>query len=286
MAKPRKLKPEDQKSEPSSAILRHQKLCLYIDFDSRRIFGFTELEIAVPDTGIVALHASNLAIERVTVDGEPVEFDHFSHFPEVESEKRWSSIDNVSSAADAASATYVSALERESNPNLIIKCEKSLKLVNEQAEKPNSENGGIHYDLEFTVADNLVAVSTGSLLHQILSNDDPPRKTYVYRIKVPVSARWISLVVAPFEILPDQHSGVISHMCLPGYMQKLLNTVNFFHSAFSHYEVYLSASFPFESYKQVFIPPEMAVTSLSSGASISIFGSQILFDERIIDQVC
>lgn len=30
----------------------------------------------------------------------------------------------------------------------------------------------------------------------------------------------------------------------------------------------------------------MAVSSLSSGASMSVFSSQVLFDEKIIDQVC
>lgn len=45
-------------------------------------------------------------------------------------------------------------------------------------------------------------------------------------------------------------------------------------------------NFPFGSYKQVFVEPEMAVSALSLGASMSIFSSQILFDGRIIDQVC
>lgn len=53
----------------------------------------------------------------------------------------------------------------------------------------------------------------------------------------------------------------------------------------SCYKDYLSVNFPFGSYKQVFIEPEMAVSSLSLGASTNIFSSQILFDEKIIDQV-
>ncbi|KAL6177906.1 hypothetical protein ACLB2K_049427 [Fragaria x ananassa] len=140
------------------------------------------------------------------------------------------------------------------------------------------------YDLEFMVAWHLVAVSTGTLLYQVLSKDDPPRKTYVYRLDVPVSAQWISLVVAPFEILPDHQCGLISHMCLPAHLSKLRNTVEFFHGAFSCYKDYLAVNFPFGSYKQVFLEPEMAVSSLSSGASMSIFSSQVLFDEKIIDQ--
>lgn len=53
----------------------------------------------------------------------------------------------------------------------------------------------------------------------------------------------------------------------------------------SHYEDYLSSPFPFGSYKQIFIPPEIVITSMSLGASMCIFSSQFLFDEKVIDQV-
>ena len=59
----------------------------------------------------------------------------------------------------------------------------------------------------------------------------------------------------------------------------------FYFCSNSCYKDYLSVNFPFGSYNQVFIEPEMAVCSLSLGASMSIFSSQILFDEKIIDQV-
>ncbi|CBI15409.3 unnamed protein product, partial [Vitis vinifera] len=496
MAKPRKPKTDDNtkpENSNSRAVVRHQKLCLSIDIDKRRIYGYTELEIAVPDIGIVGLHAENLVIESVSVDGEPTEFEFYPHHQHTESEKRWSSVLSASSAADVASSMYVSALERELDPNLLIMCCKPEKSASEQQGQQSLENGlhssgepkqhqdalnlqlnyqlkihpmllressdfhvisgcigsykenafcggflyqliiieltrmvvefktiifgagdtrsfsnwsifgfmanifetsqllndftrqmvskkckeryfyrkrlskanldsckdsnlkearegmglvtvkpvekagklfklvqnvklvrvdywveraetGIHfednvlhtdnqirrarcwfpcmddtsqcccYDLEFTVAHNLVAVSTGSLLYQVLSKDDPPRKTYVYKLNVPVTARWIQLAVAPFEVLPDRHSGLLSYLCLPANLPKLWNTVGFFHSAFSHYEDYLSASFPFGSYKQVFIAPEMAISSLTLGASMSIFSSQILFDEKVIDQ--
>jgi transcription initiation factor TFIID subunit 2 len=67
---------------------------------------------------------------------------------------------------------------------------------------------------------------------QVLSKDNPPRKTYVYKLNVPVAAQWISVAVAPFEILLDRHSTCITHMCLSANMSKLQNTVEFFHSAF------------------------------------------------------
>ncbi|CAM8974118.1 unnamed protein product [Rhodiola kirilowii] len=332
MAKPRKPKTDD-----SGPLVRHQKLCLAIDLDNRRIYGHTELEIAVPDNGIIGLHADDLEITSVSIDGEIVQFDVFSHFQSVEIENRWCSVSTATSAADAAGATYISALDRELMPNLLIFCPKPI--MSDQQGQEKTENGeqssseqkqniklvridywvekaetGVHFaenllytdnqirrarcwfpcfddvfqqccfDLEFTVAQNLVAVSTGELLYQVLSKDDPPRKTYVYRVGVPVAAQWISLAVGPFQIVPDRHSGLISHMCLPPKLSDLRHTIGFFHTAFSHFENYLSAPFPFGSYKQVFIAPEMAISTHNTGASMSILSSQVLYDEKIIDQ--
>ncbi|XP_043715873.1 transcription initiation factor TFIID subunit 2 isoform X2 [Telopea speciosissima] len=339
MAKPRKSKNDDQKVENLGAVVRHQKLCLSIDMEKRLIYGYTELKIAVPESGIVGLHADNMKIDKVSVDGEPAEYEFSPLCQPVEDKRRWHFVSSASFAADAACSTYLSSLDKEMASNLLIKCCKPAKVVSEPEEQGNGGNStqpsgepkqnlklvridywvekaetGIHfssnvlhtnnqmrrarcwfpcmdsssqrccYDLEFTVAQNLVAVSNGCLLYQVLSKDNPPRKTYVYRLDVPVTAGWISLAVAPFEILPDRHGGIVSHMCLPSNLPKLRNTVGFFHTAFSHYEEYLSAPFPFGSYKQVFIAPEMAISSLSMGASMIIFTSQVLFDEKVIDQ--
>ncbi|XP_022738715.1 transcription initiation factor TFIID subunit 2 isoform X2 [Durio zibethinus] len=336
MAKPRKPKPEDPKPANSGAVVRHQKLCLSIDTNLRRIYGYTQLEIEVPDIGIVGLHAENLGIESVLVDGDLTEFEYYPHNQGADSEKRWASaVSSPISAADAAAAAYVTALEMELIPNLLINCCNKMQIepvntetngdqssaevkqnvksirVNYWVEKMETgihfEDNVVHtdnqlrrsrcwfpcidgnnqrccYDLEFTVAHNLVAVSNGTLLYQVLSRDDPPHKTYVYRLDVPVTSQWISLAVGPFEILPDQHNGLISHMCLPPDLPKLRNTVEFFHSAFSEYEQYLDAKFPFGSYKQVFLSPEMAISSSNFGASLSILSSQVLFDEKVIDQ--
>lgn len=351
MAKPRKSKNEEQKNESSGCVVLHQKLCLSIDMDRKRIFGHTELKILVPDNGYIALYADDMTINSVSVEGEPVEFEHFPHYQLVDDERRWSSVSCCKTAADAACSTYLSLLNKEMVPNLLISSRISKKPANEQGqeyegnfvENPSTEHGvngygvhaedkgqnvkqvrvdywieraetGIHFggnvmhtnnqirrarcwfpcidnishcctfDMEFTVNSNYVAVSNGDLLYQVLSKDDPPRKTYIYKLNVPVSAGWISLAVAPFDILPDGHTVVVSHMCLNPNLSKLQNTVGFFHQAFSHYEDYLSASFPFGSYKQIFIPPELCISSVSLGASMCTFSSQLLFDEKVIDQ--
>ncbi|KAI5667609.1 hypothetical protein M9H77_17462 [Catharanthus roseus] len=83
----------------------------------------------------------------------------------------------------------------------------------------------------------------------VLSKDDHPRKTYAYRLDIPVAARWTSLIVAPFKNFPDRQNALLSNICLLCNLAKLRSTVvGFFHSAFS------------------------------------IFSSQVVFDEKVLDQ--
>ncbi|KAL0924631.1 hypothetical protein M5K25_005478 [Dendrobium thyrsiflorum] len=350
MAKPRKQKSDEQKHENSGGVVLHQKLCISVDMENRRVYGHTEMKVVVPESGVIALHAENMIINNITVDGKDAEFECIPHYQFTDDESSWCSVSCSKSAADAACSSYISSLNRETSPNLIITCCNKSKepqsnmglnlpeniiqsscaeqVVNGCNEHPEDKDvkiicidywldqteTGIHFgerllhtdnqirrvhcwfpcmytfsqhclfDLEFTVSSNFVAVSNGDLLYQVLSNDDPPRKTFIYKLNVPVSAAWISVAVAPFEVLPDNHIGIVSHMCLASDLQKLQNTVGFFHNAFRHYEDYLSTSFPFGSYKQVFIPPEISISSVNMGASMCLFSSKLLFDEKVIDQ--
>ncbi|CAN7130248.1 unnamed protein product [Brassica rapa subsp. narinosa] len=345
MAKARKPKndeaPGAKPSENSGAKVLHQKLCLSIDFKKRRIHGYTELEVSVPDIGIVGLHAENLVIESVLVDGEPTVFEYYPHHGNAEPESNWSSVSDPASAADAAAMDYVGVLKKEDTANLLINCCKpSSKDLSEQLDNVALENGsqssgeakqnvklirinywiektesGIHFDenivhtdnqmrrarcwfpckddeynrcsfnLEFTVPHNYVAVSVGKLLYQIMSKEDTTQKTYVYELAIPIAPRWVSLVAGQLEILPDQTNFLISNLCLPHDLPRLRNTMEFFHEAYSYYEDYLSAKFPFGFYKQVFLPPEIVVCSSALGASLSVFSSHVLYDERVIDQI-
>lgn len=95
----------------------------------------------VPDNGIVGLHADNLAIESVTVDGEPAEFEVFPHYLNLDSGDRWCSVSTTNSAADAAGSVYLSSLERELVPNLLIMCTKCVKSESEQQGQTQSDNG-------------------------------------------------------------------------------------------------------------------------------------------------
>lgn len=103
---------------------------------------YTELEVVVPENGIVGLHADNLMIENVLVDGGPARFEIFPHYQQMDSDDRWCSVSSANSAADAAGSVYVSCLERELVPNLLIMCSNEVvKPVPEQPEQIVHENG-------------------------------------------------------------------------------------------------------------------------------------------------
>ncbi len=99
----------------------------------------------MPEIGIVGLHAENLGIRSVLVDGEPANFEYYPH-QHVDSDKRWSAASTPSLAADVAGSVYLSALERELTPNLLINCCKGLKSgnANEQQDQPVAAENGFH----------------------------------------------------------------------------------------------------------------------------------------------
>ncbi|KAF8695253.1 hypothetical protein HU200_037470 [Digitaria exilis] len=385
MAKARKQKGEGGGAGGGATVL-HQKLCVSIDMESQLIYGYTEMKVLLADNDTFALHADNMTIRSILVDGESVEFDYSPDWKNEDNQQNWSSVSCLKTAADAACSTYTSALNREAVPHLIVSYERSVKSITEQQLEENSEkheesserpeehggkpiqtsddkivnvcngsvveeqkengsekgkeNGieaenekvkniklvhidyilekaetGVHFvgnvlhsssqlrrahcwfpcidsttqrcpfDLEFTVSTDLIAVSNGDLLYQVLSKEDPSKKTYVYKLNTPVSAQWISLVVGPLEVLPDSNDISVSHICLSPALSKLQNTITFFHDAYSCYEDYLAAQFPLGLYKQIFLPPEMTVLPTSLGASTCIFSSDILHDEKVIDQI-
>lgn len=76
------------------------------------------------------------------MDGEPTEFEYYPQNYECsESESKWSTVLTPNSAAEAAGSAYVSALERELVPNLLINCCKGFKTGNEQQDQILMENG-------------------------------------------------------------------------------------------------------------------------------------------------
>lgn len=94
--------------------------------------------------------------------------------------------------------------------------------------------GGLLLSLHFWICCFLLPLCC---VLQVLSKDDPPRKTYVYSLRVPVTAECISLTVGPFEIFPDRQNAMITHLCLSSNISRLRHTMGFFYNAYRYLQI-------------------------------------------------
>lgn len=145
----------------------------------------------------------------------------------------------------------------------------------------DSYNEPCTWKLEFTVDEDMTAVSCGELT-EVVMTPDMRRKTYHYILNTPVCAPNIALAVGAFEIYVDPHMHEVTHFCLPQLMPLLKNTVRYMHEAFEFYEETLSTRYPFSCYKQVFVDE----TSLDfrAYATMTILSTNLLHSIAIIDQ--
>jgi transcription initiation factor TFIID subunit 2 len=138
------------------------------------------------------------------------------------------------------------------------------------------------WKLEFTVDDEMTAVSNGDLI-EVVYTPDMRRKTYHYSLNVPTCAPNISLAVGPFEIYVDPYMHEVTHFCLPNLLPLLKVTTRYMHEAFEFYEETLSNRYPYSCYKQVFV--DETHEDYRSFATMSILSVNLLHSAVIIDQV-
>ncbi|BAT08037.1 Os09g0409950, partial [Oryza sativa Japonica Group] len=146
MAKARKQKGEEQKPDGGGAggggggaTVLHQKLCLSIDMENRLIYGYTEIKVQA-ENDTFALHADNMTIRNILVDGQAAEFEYSPQWKNAGDQQSWSSVSCSKTAADAACSVYISSLNSEAAPNLIISSERSSKAITEPQYEENGEN--------------------------------------------------------------------------------------------------------------------------------------------------
>ncbi|CAH0555152.1 unnamed protein product [Brassicogethes aeneus] len=138
------------------------------------------------------------------------------------------------------------------------------------------------WKLEFTVDDELTAISNGDL-QEVVYTPDMRRKTFHYSLNVPTCAPNISLAVGPFEIYVDPYMHEVTHFCLPNLLPLLKVTTRYMHEAFEFYEETLSNRYPYSCYKQVFV--DETDIDHRSYATMSILSVNLLHSAVIIDQV-
>eukprot|EP00038_Savillea_parva_P002322 m.113352 g.113352 ORF g.113352 m.113352 type:complete len:2116 (+) comp10798_c0_seq3:312-6659(+) len=135
------------------------------------------------------------------------------------------------------------------------------------------------WELAFTVAKGLVAVSVGALERQYALPDG--RTIFHYRLSNHTGAHGIGFAVGPFEAYPDPKIEGTTHFCLPGLMNNLKHTVDPFPVAASYFEGLLGKGVPYDSYQQVFV--DEATETLSSYAGLTVFSSSLMSSVREID---
>ncbi|CAG9763929.1 unnamed protein product [Ceutorhynchus assimilis] len=138
------------------------------------------------------------------------------------------------------------------------------------------------WKLEFTIDEDLVAVSNGDLI-EVVFTPDRRRKTYHYVLNVPTCAPNISLAVGPFEVFVDPYMHEVTHFCLPGLLPLLKVSTRYMYEAFEFYEETLSNRYPFSCYKQVFV--DECYEDYHSYSTMSILSVDLLHSAVIIDQV-
>ncbi|KAL3700556.1 hypothetical protein R1sor_018578 [Riccia sorocarpa] len=130
MAKQKKQKQRDSRppnadggrgpDESCCCTVRSQKLCIAIDIAQQRIYGYTELTVVAPKSGVIGLHARGLHIDKVLVDGNPASFE----LKPIPGDKELSNgahpPNSPLEAADVGFPKYMAALEEEMVPELLI----------------------------------------------------------------------------------------------------------------------------------------------------------------------
>ncbi|XP_022910061.2 transcription initiation factor TFIID subunit 2 [Onthophagus taurus] len=138
------------------------------------------------------------------------------------------------------------------------------------------------WKLEFTVDENMTAISNGDLT-EVVFTPDMRRKTFHYSLAIPTCAPNISLAVGPFEIYVDPFMHEVTHFCLPQLLPLLKVTTKCMHEVFEFYEETLSNRYPYSCYKQVFV--DEIDDDYNSYATMSILSTNLLHSAVIIDQV-
>ncbi|KAH6585131.1 hypothetical protein BASA61_007054 [Batrachochytrium salamandrivorans] len=159
----------------------------------------------------------------------------------------------------------------------------------------------------------MIAVCSGELVEQFVHPDDPSKSVWVYSVRTAMDAASVILSVGPFEIipihgwgrpalpmarntdsiLPDEElldagvqrtggeKGLI--FVLPEYKRDIRVSTFFLSQALEFFEQWVGSSFPFSSFKLVFV--EESYSSIVTGSTMVLASVDLLVDETLIDHV-
>jgi transcription initiation factor TFIID subunit 2 len=153
----------------------------------------------------------------------------------------------------------------------------------------------------------MVAIASGDLVDHLVHPINEKKKIFVYSISTPVAASSIILAVGPFEStgirgwgrsnasqvdssVPDleemdrptegRFSGGGRTFYLYGQRARVEQSTKFLHQALDFLEQYMG-SYPFSSYKQVFVDDTYSI--VSTGATMAILNTSLIIEKDNID---
>ena len=146
-----------------------------------------------------------------------------------------------------------------------------------------------YFDLDITVASDLVAVASGELISTRLVHHGTPeeRKMFVYRNSVPTHAREIAVSVGPFAAYEDPElPKTVTHFCLPGRAKELVHTSPpLFAKALAFCRDYFGFDPPCTSFRQLFVGSlgSDKHANRCAGGGLAILSGDLLHESSNID---
>ena len=150
----------------------------------------------------------------------------------------------------------------------------------------------LSFHVEITVPTNHTAVCSGILLSQTWNDASPKKKRFRYKMPYHCSAHDICFASGPFQTISDTRIGSTSVTYFIPDRDDLLSlgdinpTINFLQLLLNFMESsdVCNINFPFPSFHQVFLPPEVAWRPLDTGAGIQIMSYDLILLPKSIEQ--
>ena len=146
-------------------------------------------------------------------------------------------------------------------------------------------------DVSVTSIDNesgndIICIASGDPVKQSVHPTDNSRKICSFQVTSPTSYRNISIIAGPLisRQLPGFPSSCkVTAFCPYGSEDSMEHTLQVAPTAFEFISSYIGASFPFNSWKIVFLP-ELLFSSEIHAYSVSMLSTHLLFDKKAIDE--
>lgn len=276
--------------------------------------SFTELYVKSASS-IVTLHATDLNVNSVTINGEAATFIEAGAETTVPAafDQRSSGNRLADCGAAAAYATYESVVQQE--PHIVINVAEKFQNIEEMciaitystsgggllwwdgyavtdtaAYRPSSwvpctdiATATVRYMLELTVHSSLVAIGPGVLLKTTWPTADQTHKTYHYAVSMPCTPNHLCFAIGSFNVVPSDLANTTVFIAGP-IKKKAHDTINFLHVPFKFYEDVLGTPFPLPALQVSFLPNELFISQQQIGLGIVVLSVENLIDIQSLEQ--